>query len=226
MPAPSKADDRVLTTQPRRRSFASPCQRSQHSCRNPHAHPLLLDLDAPAPSQTAQAPYPIPSAQDISSASSHHAPAHLSQSRHTHKPVPRRPGARSKSVPWARAGGTSYHSGATHHSGEYSQYDPYDDPGAGAGGQAESQYYTPQSQYPQSHLQSMYAGQQAQTQTHDGYGANSVPPLSGSLKTLPVTLIPSQTIHPASTVDVYAVTACLRRPHCDPRHRIWKGHLE
>ncbi|KAJ7665084.1 hypothetical protein DFH06DRAFT_1390388 [Mycena polygramma] len=78
-------------------------------------------------------------------------------------------------------GGTSYHSAATHHGGEYSQYDPYDDAGAGAGGQAESQYYTPQSQYPQSHPQSMYAGQQGQTQTqtHDGYGANSVPPLSG-----------------------------------------------
>ncbi|KAJ7837427.1 hypothetical protein B0H14DRAFT_3109776 [Mycena olivaceomarginata] len=86
---------------------------------------------------------------------------------------------------------TSYHSAATHHGGDYSQYDPYDDAGAQ---QPASAYYTPQTQYPQSSYnsspqqqpQSQYSPQvesRPQTQYHaesprgDGYGANSVPPL-------------------------------------------------
>ncbi|KAJ7045046.1 SUR7/PalI family-domain-containing protein [Mycena alexandri] len=78
------------------------------------------------------------------------------------------------------ARGTSYHSAATHHGGEYSQYDPYD------AAQTNSEYYTPQTQYPQSqyasHTQtpSHYSPQQMQADyapRGDGYGANSVPPL-------------------------------------------------
>ncbi|KAJ7110382.1 SUR7/PalI family-domain-containing protein [Mycena crocata] len=70
------------------------------------------------------------------------------------------------------ARGTSYHSAATHHAGEYSQYDPYD-----SGAQTGTEYYTPQgqSQYTQSqytpHAQADY------TTRGDGYGANNVPPI-------------------------------------------------
>ncbi|KAJ7361178.1 SUR7/PalI family-domain-containing protein [Mycena albidolilacea] len=86
---------------------------------------------------------------------------------------------------------TSYHSAATHHGGDYSQYDPYDDAGAQ---QPASAYYTPQTQYPQSSYnssphqqpQSQYSPQaesrpqtqyRAEAPRGDGYGANSVPPL-------------------------------------------------
>ncbi|KAJ7157169.1 SUR7/PalI family-domain-containing protein [Mycena filopes] len=89
------------------------------------------------------------------------------------------------------ARGTSYHSAATHHAGEYSQYDPYDPQ---TQTQTNSEYYTPQTQYaPQSapytpHTQTSQYTTHAQTPSHyspqadyaprgDGYGANSVPPL-------------------------------------------------
>ncbi|KAF7347347.1 hypothetical protein MVEN_01490400 [Mycena venus] len=76
-------------------------------------------------------------------------------------------------------GGTSYHSAATHHEGEYSQYDPYDNAGAQT---TSSAYYTPQTQYPQSaYTNSQPQSAQYTPQTHpDGYGANSVPPLDTS----------------------------------------------
>jgi hypothetical protein len=70
--------------------------------------------------------------------------------------------------------GTSYHSAASHHAGEYSQYDPYDVNAQGT--PHESEYYTPgaQSQYPQT--------QEDYTPRGDGYGygANAVPPLDTS----------------------------------------------
>ncbi|KAJ7146331.1 hypothetical protein C8R44DRAFT_864106 [Mycena epipterygia] len=74
-------------------------------------------------------------------------------------------------TPGHTMGGTSYHSAATHHAGEYSQYDPYD-----GGAQTGSEYYTPQaqSQYTSQttpHTQADYTPQ------GDGYGTNSVPPL-------------------------------------------------
>ncbi|KAJ6520403.1 SUR7/PalI family-domain-containing protein [Mycena sanguinolenta] len=80
--------------------------------------------------------------------------------------------------------GTSYHSAATHHPGEYSQYDPYDQ----AGGQTTSAYYTPQSQYPQSSYnasqpQSQYSSQPQSPyspQPHAaeyGYDVTTSPPL-------------------------------------------------
>ncbi|KAK7063708.1 SUR7/PalI family-domain-containing protein [Favolaschia claudopus] len=83
------------------------------------------------------------------------------------------------------ARGTSYHSAVSHHGGEYSQYDPYDE--AAAGGQTSSAYYTPQSQYPQSAYGGQSSNPQSQYSPHtqptmtppqgNGYGANSVPPL-------------------------------------------------
>lgn len=184
-------------------SYNAPAQQNPYPAQQYHSTPPVPHTMSPPPQQYHSTPPPrqaLSPPQQYAALGAVHTGSPVQQSNPYLEPATNAnpylgvPGhaARdpSNTNPYLGHGGqqTSYHSAASHQ-GEYSQYDPYN-----PDTQAESAYYTPGTQYPQSqygnssHPQSQYSSQpqsQYSPQTHDeyapqgdGYGANSVPPLN------------------------------------------------